>query len=219
MNDSTNQDTQRLKQMLEDATTAETWLAGSATAEGHDAETASLREAWLAFEQLIRAADAVLPALPNIAASMPANKPHRRQWLGLMAAAAAALLVAVALGWWIHGNGKQGNNAPSLAESTAPLPTKSQSPTKHTTPPVVVKQDLPKTAVAQVENNKQPKAGATKTSATQTSPWDDPLETQIASVSQQISNVAQNWQHRVDEVDLVQYRIDEVTDSLQNDKL
>ena len=28
-----------------------------------------------------------------------------------MAAAAAALLVAVTLGWWIHGNGKQGNNA------------------------------------------------------------------------------------------------------------
>ena len=48
---------------------------------------------------------------------------------------------------------------------------------------------------------------------------DDPLETQIASVSQQINNVAQNWQHRVDDVDLVQYRIDEVTDSLQNDAL
>ena len=38
-------------------------------------------------------------------------------------------------------------------------------------------------------------------------------------MSQQISNVDTDWQHRVDEVDLVQYRIDEVTDSLQNDKL
>ena len=79
-----------------------------------------------------------------------------------------------------------------------------------------MKQEQPKTAVARAEQamKKQPNAGTAKTST-----WDDPLETQIASVSQQIRNVEQNWQHRVDDVDLVQYRIDEVADALQNDPL
>ena len=63
-------------------------------------------------------------------------------------------------------------------------------------------------------SNRQAKALAAKTAA-----WDDPLETQIAAVSRQIGNVQQNWQHRVDDVDLVQYRIDAVADSLQNDTL
>ena len=79
-----------------------------------------------------------------------------------------------------------------------------------------VKQDLLQTAVVRAEKatNEQP-----KTATATTSTWDDPLETQIASVSQQISNVEQNWQHRVDDVDLVQYRIDAVSESLQDDKL
>ena len=116
-----------------------------------------------------------------------------------MAAAAAALLVAVAFGWWIGRDGKQDNREPSLARN-APRRNRPQ----------------PRRAGA----GEQPANEASRRPRTaKTSTWDDPLETQIASVSQQISNVEQNWQHRVDDVDLVQYRIDEVADSLQNDTL
>ena len=88
MNDSTSQSIQRLKQMLEEVTAADTSAAGNtvsaghSTSESHDAETASLREAWLAFGQLIRAADASLAAMPNVATPPP--KPRRSRWLGLV---------------------------------------------------------------------------------------------------------------------------------------
>jgi len=75
MNDSTNQDDLPLKQMLEEATAAD-----PADLQPTDTETASLREAWLAFGQLIRAADDSLPAMPRIAThkprAAPADSPH-----------------------------------------------------------------------------------------------------------------------------------------------
>ncbi len=220
MNDSTSQSIQRLKQMLENATAADTSAAGNtvsaghSTSESHDAETASLREAWLAFGQLIRAADASLAAMPNIATPPP--KPRRSRWLGLVAAAAAALLVAVTFGWCIGRNAKPDNREPSLVQRATPARPNPQPENKTASPAPAVKQDLLQTAVVRAEKatNEQP-----KTATATTSTWDDPLETQIASVSQQISNVEQNWQHRVDDVDLVQYRIDAVSESLQDDKL
>jgi hypothetical protein len=217
-----NEDLSRLKQMLEEVTAAEAPAAGSAPVEQGDAESASLREAWLAFGQLIRAADASLPAMPEVLpVGVPAlaGKPHGfrlKAGLQLIAATAAALLIAISCGWWIGRDGKQDNRKPSLAHSTTPGPATSRAEIKTATPAVLPKQDLPKAAAAQAEEatNKQPKAGAAKTST-----WDDPLETQIAAVSQQIRNVQQNWRYRVDDVDLVQYRIDKIADSLQNDKL
>ena len=209
MNDSTNPDTQRLKQMLEEATAADASVAGDTASAGHsasechDAETASLREAWLAFGQLIRAADASLAVMPNIATPIVPKKSRRSRWLGLIVAAAAALLVAVSFGWWIGRGLKQGAREPSLAQTVTPGQATPQAEKVAT--------EQPKTGTTKTPN--------TATPNTATSTWDDPLETQIASVSQQISNVEQNWQHRVDDVDLVQYRIDDVTDSLQNDKL
>ena len=112
MNDSTNQETLRLKQLLEEVTAADTPSAGDAaqrpdTAEVRDAEGESLREAWLAFAQLIRAADASLPAIalatPQMATPLGPQKLHRRRWLALIAAAAAMLLVAVTFGWRTRG--------------------------------------------------------------------------------------------------------------------
>ena len=205
-------DTQRLKQMLEDATAADSAAAGRAASAGHsglepcDAETASLREAWLAFEQLVRAADASLPAMPDFAPSL-APPPRRRRWIGLLAAAAAALLVAVALEWRIGGDGKQGNGSrgvPPVAGNPVVPPVKDDL------------QTAPGAAVAGSDKttNKQPKAGTASPST-----WEDPLESQIALVSQQVNSVRQSWRHRVDDVDLVQYRIDEVSNALQNDKL
>ena len=191
--------------MLEEATAANASVAGRA--EQGDAETASLREAWLAFGQLIRAADDSLPAMPSIAASIVPQKPRRRRWIGLIAAVAAALLVAVTFGRWIHRDGKPGNNGPSVAQAEKATSEQPKAGAFNPEPTATAK-----TAPTATNSGWKP-------SMTNTATWDDPLETQIATVSQQISNVEQNWQHRVDDVDLVQYRIDEVSDSLQNDKL
>ena len=80
--------------------------------------------------------------------------------------------------------------------------------------PLAEKQPASTLAQAANATDKKATAGGAKAST-----WDDPLETQIASVSQEISDVEQNWQHRVDDADVVQYHIDEVSATLQNDKL
>lgn len=77
---------------------------------------------------------------------------------------------------------------------------------------------MPQQAKPQPENLSQSSVGIPPAKSSIPT-WEDSLETQIASVSRQISSVEQNWQHRVDDLDLVQYRIDEVSDSLQNDTL
>ncbi len=229
MNDSTHQDIARLKQMLEEVTAADATVASDATAARGDAENASLREAWLALGQLIRAADAslpamgdVLPAAPNWATPLAPQKPRRMRRLVAIAASAAALLVTATFGWWISHDGKRGNKEPSLAQTATPeqtklLPASPNSVQKSAgdgriAPPHV--SPLPQAREGRTATTKAAKPGTTTSST-----WDDSLETQIASISQQINNVEQSWQHRVDDVDLVLYRIDEVSDSLQNDAL
>jgi hypothetical protein len=196
MNDGTDQDTLRLKRMLEEITAADSPAAS-------DAESASLREAWLAFGRLVDAADASLPAMPAAMpdlAALARRKPRRGRWISLIAAIAALLLAAVTLGWLVPG----GVVTPSPGiVGVAPAPGSSDVASAGNTP-----------VAAGVAEPAQPKA-ATAASST----WDDPLETQIAAVSEQIRSVEQNWQRGVDDADLVLYRIDEVTESLQDDKL
>ena len=220
MNDAANQDTLRLKQMLEEVTGDAETVTGNATEgvprSGHaetvtgnategvprsgHAETASLRETWLALGQLIRAADASLPPLPNMAAPIVPQKRGRSRWLGLIAATAAALLLAVTFGWLARGPGVPPANdgiGASPSNGGSEEATESGPPT----PTGLVKQEQPKPATARILT------------------WDDPLETQIAVVSQQIRAVEQDWRRGLDDVDLVRYRIDEVSDTLQSDKL
>jgi hypothetical protein len=128
------------------------------------------------------------------------------------------LLCAVCCGWWIAGdvirqNHQGGNPEPAVANNAQPEHSQSQT----------VKQELPKPTVDAASKpidkvaNAATAANAAATPTTTT--WDDPLETQIVAVSQQIPNVEQNWQHRTDDVDLVQYSVDRVSDSVQNDEL
>ena len=210
MNDSNDQRTMRLKQMLEDATATDRPISG-------DPEAASLRDAWLAFSQLAAAADDSLPAPPAIMPSITTPKPRRVQWAGLIAAAAAGLLLAITCGWWFARDAEQANSNGSNGE-----PSFAAKPAPEKAAPQVVKQDSPKMAIVQTEKTPDKvvtSRAAVKIAAKKSAAWDDPLDTQITSVSQEFSDVEENWQHRVDDVDLVQYRIDEVSSSLQNDAL
>jgi hypothetical protein len=121
----------------------------------------------------------------------------RRRWLGLVAAATVVLIAVV--GWRMvhHGARQDFKGDQTIANDN----------NSSNSQPRQANQDAPKPSP--VVNNKSPKSGA----------WDDPLETQIASVSQQIRDVEQNWRRRADDLDLVQYRIDKASDSMQDDPL
>jgi hypothetical protein len=164
----------------------------------------------------------VFPAEPTRATPLVPQKPRRMRRLVAIAASAAALLVTISFGWWISHERDQGNGGPPLAQTAVPEQTK-----RLPSPPISVQKSVGEGGIVPLHPAPVPQAGErriatnnrAKPGTTASSTWDDPLETQIASVSQQISNVEQNWQHRVDDVDLVQYRIDEVSDALQNDAL
>ena len=158
----------------------------------------------------------MFPAEPIGVTPLVPQTPRRMRRLVAIAASAAALLVMVTFGWWISHERKQGNDGPSLAQTAVPEQTKLLP-----SPPSSVQKSVGEAGIVSSRPAPVPQAGerriatnkATKPGTTASSTWDDPLETQIASMSQQISNVEQNWQHRVDDVDLVQYRIDEVSDA------
>jgi hypothetical protein len=218
MNEPTNLDTERLQRLLDEVTRPGLSAGGQSVArpqleslsESADAEAVALREAWMAFAQLVQAADDSLPA---VAVAMPSElkvvvprRPQQRRWIRMIASVAAMAIVAATLGWWIVRGIKQQHNGidrePALAQKVMP-----KQP--QTVKPAVA----PQSAVVKKTNE-----GA-KAATSTTSGWDDPLETQIASVSQQIQDTEQNWRRRTDDVDLVQYSIDEVSNSVKNDEL
>ncbi len=245
MNDSTNQETLRLKRLLEEVTAADT-PAGDAAAQCPDAarvrdvEGESLRQTWLAFSQLIRAADASLPAMAPVVLPMAAplrpQKSRPSRWVALIAAAAAILLVAVTFGWLTGGAGVSPVNrgaavSPAKDSSETPSPTNNTNLAKQdrresTTPTEIATTGQPTTGQPTTgqpttgqPTTGQPTAEQPRAVAAKASTWDDPLDTQIVTVSQEIRDVQQNWERGVDDVDLVRYRMDEVSDSLQNDSL
>jgi hypothetical protein len=81
---------------------------------------------------------------------------------------------------------------------------------------------MPRAIIVQnnITTNQKSAASPTQpTAAAKSSTWDDAIDTQITAVSQEIDSVQRTWQHRVDDVDLVQYRIDEVSEGLSKDAL
>ena len=109
--------------------------------------------------------------------------------------------------------------SPAKDSSETPSPTNTltwRSSRRESTTPTEIATTAQPTTGSRRPGSRQPSSPGR---AAKASTWDDPLDTQIATVSQEIRDVQQNWQHGVDDVDLVRYRIDEVSDSLQNDSL
>ena len=179
----------------------------------NEPEAAGLRDAWLAFGRLLDAADEAQGGNWN-AKSILRSEPLRRQpakrgrYVAAFAAA-AALCFALGLGWWLSRGGQpngNGGQAVVKKDSTTDQPQGAQSQEVQPRP------IAPVPSIASNETNKPKKAA-------ENSAWDDPIDTQITAVSQQIDSVRQTWQHRVDDADLVQYRIDEVSAGLSKDAL
>ena len=175
-------------------------------------EAAGLREAWLAFGRLLEAADEAQSGNWNpksIRQSEPLKKQpaKRSRHVAAFAAGAAALCVALGLGWWLSRGGQpngHGGHEVVKKDATTDQP---QTDQRIQRPP-----NVPAPNIANNEPSKSKKTA-------ENSVWDDAIDTQITAVSQEIDSVRQTWQHRVDDADMVQYRIDEVSAGLSSDAL
>ncbi len=162
-----------------------------------DAETASLREAWLAFGEMLEAAQPATCVSPLPLGEGPgvraAPLPRRKRWPRLLAAGvlAASLLVAVATIWMLSGANRQDNPA-----------------------------DTPKQMVA--NNHKaapSPKARAKSVSTTDEPKWDDSLDEQFEQVNWQMLCVRENQSFRTDAFGQAQYRLEQLREAIQAESL
>jgi hypothetical protein len=177
---------------LEEAT-----AIGDRPTEQLDAETASLREAWLAFGEMLEAAQSpayVSPILPEERPGLMAAPRHgRRRWQRLLAAGllAASLLVAAATIWTVSG--------PERQEKRAGAPTQTVKTTNHGAP--------------------TPKRRAESTSTANVPQWDDSLDEQFEQLSWQMLCVQENQAFRTDAFGRAQYRLEQLRETVQADSL
>jgi hypothetical protein len=154
-----------------------------------DAETAALRETWLAWGQLLEACDA--GEEPAIAWRTPPAPARRRSWLPLAASVlAASLVVAAALSW----TGRPTNRQPAVAALPQPAvatPGKGSPAAANQVASAVPKATpIPKSVVNNAVVDKKTVAAA---AATQQPQSEEAIDQQIAEVGQQFVAVRQEW--------------------------
>jgi hypothetical protein len=203
-----NDELKKMERMLEKAT-----APGDAPAGDLDPETASLRETWLAFGQMLDSADSMLETTAPLSISpLPpvdgqrtnsvllkeekqgvGAKPAWRRWAYPLAAGllAASLLVAAVM-MWMHlatclQDNPSGNEPPQVAAVPRP-----------TTPSVRVP--------AKGDGKDEPK-------------WDDALDEQIAQISWQMLCAQHNEPYRTDGFGLMQYRMEQMRQAMEEDPL
>jgi hypothetical protein len=185
-----NEDPDKLQRSLEQATAAE-----GASADGLDPETASLREAWLAFGQLLEAAQPPLDKFPLPVTGERqegrAMRPDRlRRWLvpiaGLLA---ASLLVGIAITWM--------SRTTNPSENVRPAPEQTASTNRPVTAPAY-EQPQPTTTA------KGPQ-------------WDDSFDEQLAQLGQQMAYAREGQSCQSDDIALVQYRMEQFRQEIQAD--
>jgi hypothetical protein len=183
---------EEMQRVLEKATDA-----GSAPADALDPEIASLRDAWLAFGQMLEAAPAPvftsplpLGEGPGVRAALSYARPR---WPRLLAAGllAASLLIGVVTVWMLHAANRQEN--PTAA------PEQMASANQKTAPST--------------------QAHTQKVSSTDEPQWDDSLDEQFARVGWQMLCVQQNQYFRTDAFGIVQYQLEQLSKAIQADSL
>jgi hypothetical protein len=195
-------DLEEMQRLLEKATDA-----GSAPPDELDPESACLREAWLAFGQMLETAPPPILASPLPSKEEPTTSPlalregpgvraapsHvQRHWrLPAAALLAASLLIAVAAAWMLH-------NANWQADSTA---AREQMASTH-------RKTAPST-----------QAHTQKVSSSDEPQWDDSLDEQFAQVGWQMLCVQQNQFFRTDAFGVFQYQLQQLSQAIQADAL
>ena len=178
-------DIEQMQRLLEKATDA-----GSAPPDELDPETASLREAWLAFGQMLEAAPAAC-----LAAAFAGEAEGKEQIVGVLAAGllAASLLIGVVAVWMLHGASRQADPTPTTNEMASTNPIKNVAPATQANSPTVAKADEPQ--------------------------WDDSLDERLSQIGWQVTCAQQNQLFRTDTFGVVQYRVEQLRQAIQADSL
>ena len=174
----------KLQQQLERATAAE-----CPSDAAQDAETASLREGWVALGQLLEAAHSGF-AEPLRLAEPPERASRIRFRLAMAAAAAASLLVGVTLAWKLSGNGEpSGLSRPSQAIAV----------------------NVERSVAGPEQARRVPTSNGLE--------WDDSLDQQIALAAQEVVRIQQDWNHLGDAFSTVHRGLEEMEEDLDQSPL
>jgi hypothetical protein len=170
---------------------------GDLPAERLDAETASLREAWLALGEILEAAqppNSVSPLALEEGPGVRVVAPRTRlRWSRLLAAGAlaAALLLAVAAIWTLGSSRPQDNS-----------------------------DKVPKPMVANNHQGARSPGAIAKGGATADLPrWDDSFDEQYEQLSWQMLCAQENQVFRTDAFGRAQYRLEQLRETIQADSL
>jgi len=180
-----NRDLKTLERQLESATSRE--IPPNASL---DQETASLREAWLAFGQLLEAAQPGSDQAMGLLRDPPARR--RRRWLlATVVGLAASLLVAAMITW----SGRRTGPAVVL-----------------TGPPVDV-------AVKRAEQSAPAEKPSSPAGSGSALAWDDALDKEIIVAGQAVVSADQDWTHLAGAGTTLRYGLEEVQKDIENNAL
>jgi hypothetical protein len=154
-----------------------------------DAETAALREGWLALGELLEAAQPTLDEPVRLR-----QPPPRRVPAGWRLAGAAAVAASVLLGTMLVWQGVDSNRRGGTPSPSGGLARGVEEPDAPSEPlrPMPTEDELA---------------------------WDDPLDDQIASAGQQILRLQQDWDYLDDAFGPVYHGLEEMEDELDESTL
>jgi len=160
-----SEDPNKLRRQLERATAAED------SPDALDAETASLREGWLALGQLLEAAER--ESTEPFEWKRPPPRLRQNRWkLAGVAALAASLLIGLTVAWSLVRKGPPNGSTATPGEVTSPEE----------------KESLP------TPDLDEPKLAVDEPTLEDELDWDDdPLDRQLASVGEEIVRIQQDW--------------------------
>lgn len=194
-----NDETKKRQEMLERAT-----APSHEVPEDLDAETASLREGWLAFGRLLTEAQ---PAAgePWENWKVTPRPVQRRRFLGLAIAVAASLLIAAGLTMAYRlrdGSSEVLPNPPTIAQDNrVPAGTVEEAPAAIPQPEAEVRQDL---QIAVVPDELE---------------WDDSLDEQITTVAQAAALAREDWYAQAGTFNVIGRGLDEIRKDIEDGTL
>lgn len=194
-----NDETKRLQEMLERAT-----APGDALPEELDAETAALREGWLALSQLLTDAQ---PATSEPWENWLVTPRPTRHWRPVRwaIAVAASLLIAAGLAVAYRlqngGDGVQPNPPTIAQDDHAPAAVVEPAPATMVAPAAEVLQD---TQLAAVSDGLE---------------WDDTLDAQITTLAQATALVHEDWYAQAGKLNALGQALDEVKKDIEDGTL
>lgn len=194
-----NDETERLRVMLERAT-----VPGHEMPEDLDAETASLRESWLAFGRLLTDAQPVAGEAWEDRKVAPQPVPHRRSF-GWTVAVAASLLIAagITIAYRLRdGSSGAQPNSPAIArDDRGPAETVAAAPETPAPPKTEVREDR---QIAAVPDELK---------------WDDSLDDQITAVAQAAALAGVDWYAQAGNWSAIERGLDEIKKDIQDGTL